>query len=118
MLACESLHHQKQWVTEEQFNLNNMHIQLFLIPDSTKSHMAFWSGRIIQNNEVKMEVRSESFIPGDKFSYNENYERCTVRIMKELTKTDGQGIILDMFLKEGQQQSLGGKLINTSTNGH
>lgn len=73
-----------------------MHIEIALkeFGDNVKS---YWSGMIIQDGNVVMEIRSEAFIPGFKAALLENYERCTVRIMKELMKVPDQGVLMRLL---------------------
>lgn len=81
-----------------------MHIEIKLeeFGDNVKS---YWSGKIISEGNVVMEIRSEAFIAGFKAALLENYERCTVRIMKELMKVPDQGILLRMLHQHTPQQS-------------
>lgn len=59
----------------------------------------YWSGICMHNNNVVLEVISQTFNPNNLVAYRDAYERCTVRMMKELAKDKDQTVIQHMLLE-------------------
>lgn len=65
-----------------------------------RQQKVYWSGQCIHNGQVTFEVISDTFDPNNLRAYRDAYERCTVRMMKEIAKMSDQPVIQHMLMQE------------------
>ena len=65
-----------------------------------RKQQVYWSGRVIHEGIVTLEIISDTFDPNNLRAYRDAYERCTVRVMKEIAKMKDQAVIQHMLLQD------------------
>ncbi len=60
----------------------------------------YWSCMLMNGTECVREVHSQVFDPVDKFQYWQMYERCFIRMAKEIAREPDQVVIMHMLTQE------------------
>lgn len=65
-----------------------------------QKQQTYWSAMLMHHDACIIEIHSEVFDPVDKFQYWQCYERCMIRMAKEIAKEKDQAAVMSLLIQE------------------